>query len=338
MQTKNLIISIITVLALSTLLLVGFLSSGYFINKEKPAEKPSKTTISEKLPPKIYESEAESADECTSIEEYDAIRKVCYYKCSSAAQCQKIQSEVEDELNSWATELDEGKFKTDETKPTSKAKILAKYNINKGEKLEFLEGNNAPEFQSLWQEVAELSPELLSDNYIEKFNIYTEDNDTLAFVIDEDDNQKWEISINLSQFGQSNPKEQKSTLIHELAHIISLNSSQLDRNYEQCDNLKIDEGCTKTVSYLNKFNNEFWKSKDTKYSDEGFISEYAATNVAEDFAESFAYNVLSNSINPTQVKFQKINQLRSNSELEVIRSEMRESLKQFLVRSKMAKS
>jgi len=109
------------------------------------------------------------------------------------------------------------------------------------------------------------------------------------------------------------------TLVHEYAHILMLNHTQVDHtdpsaNYIECDanELIVDEGCASADSYIAQFINEFWNERDQaealaafEAGDEEefayelfterpgtFVSEYAATDPIEDAAESFMYFVL----------------------------------------------
>ncbi|QPE05360.1 hypothetical protein IT882_04685 [Microbacterium schleiferi] len=100
-----------------------------------------------------------------------------------------------------------------------------------------------------------------------------------------------------------------STLIHEYAHILSLSPGQTDPDAWSCDTLQLDEGCAEPDSALWAFDQEFWAAyrsdapdaanadADLAYEfyldhEDDFVSDYAATNVVEDFAESFMTFVL----------------------------------------------
>jgi hypothetical protein len=85
--------------------------------------------------------------------------------------------------------------------------VKAIYTVSRGEKIEFKNGNDTTEYRNLWKEVADLSPDSLSDNYIETFEVYADPkSDVLAFVIDDDANGKWKMSINLATHKESDIK------------------------------------------------------------------------------------------------------------------------------------
>lgn len=134
------------------------------------------------------------------------------------------------------------------------------------------------------------------------------ESDTLAFVIrDARDVQRWELGANLA-FSDVH-SELVATLVHEYAHILSLNTAQVRPFVKTCETLDLDEGCAESDSYLVAFEREFWARYDGTGPDatnsdpdvadafyaeheEHFVSVYAATNVVEDFAESFMIYVL----------------------------------------------
>lgn len=164
------------------------------------------------------------------------------------------------------------------------------------------------------------------------FVVFTDGADgTLAQVFPTDaDPTRWALAFDvedaLDTDGTVGGDAMIFTLVHEFAHILSLNADQvpfdpdLDAEDEQsraaaeaaCDTHFLDEGCPLPDAYIQLFHEAFWTdladyeaevdaldegASDelvaAKYAEEPerFVSEYAATNVAEDFAESFAYFV-----------------------------------------------
>ncbi|MBD3751760.1 MAG: NADH:ubiquinone oxidoreductase subunit 4 (chain M), partial [Micrococcales bacterium] len=127
------------------------------------------------------------------------------------------------------------------------------------------------------------------------------------YVLQTDDPQQWTLVVNLAY--ASDEDLLLSTLIHEYAHILSLSPGQTDPEAWSCDTLQLDEGCAEPDSALWAFDQEFWAQYGTDAPDpanadadlayefyldheEDFVSDYAATNVVEDFAESFMTFVL----------------------------------------------
>ena len=96
------------------------------------------------------------------------------------------------------------------------------------------------------------------------------------------------------------------TIAHEIAHVLSLNDSQMTDD-DTLGTYTDESGSYTVTAYLNQFYQRFWKSRYPDWKTQsgsdpatdrydgnptGFVSEYAATDPSEDFAESFAYFVL----------------------------------------------
>lgn len=117
-----------------------------------------------------------------------------------------------------------------------------------------------------------------------------------------EDNDRWKLVVNL---GTADERRQLiETLVHELAHLVSLDSSQLDDQVSEGCTIKLEGGWARDDSMIWKFHQAFWSGygNDAPHPDnhdleiaitfekthEGeFVSDWAAMNVVEDFAESF---------------------------------------------------
>ncbi len=120
------------------------------------------------------------------------------------------------------------------------------------------------------------------------------------------------------------------TLVHEFAHLLTLNPSQVTPSLPVFENPENDdiylsevsvcpdyfpgEGCALPGSYINQFFNRFWSDLHTEWQDvnlieddeayyaalddfyyaheDRFLTDYAATNPEEDIAEAFSFFVL----------------------------------------------
>ena len=134
------------------------------------------------------------------------------------------------------------------------------------------------------------------------------DSDTMAYVSrDLDDPTRWMLVANAAYADDADTLLQ--TLIHEYAHVLSLNVEQVPEASGDCETLELSEGCALPTSFIYAFQTQFWDAygpdapdPDNDDSDVAdafyathevdFVSDYAATNVTEDFAESFAAFVL----------------------------------------------
>lgn len=133
------------------------------------------------------------------------------------------------------------------------------------------------------------------------------DSDTMAYVHRDDDPEYWVLAANLAY--ADDEQLLLSTLIHEYGHILSLDTGDVDPEVAECPTWEISEGCVAADSALALFDEQFWlpygdeaptpeaEDSDAAYEfylehEEDFVSDYAATNVVEDFAESFMTFVL----------------------------------------------
>ncbi len=136
---------------------------------------------------------------------------------------------------------------------------------------------------------------------IRQLNVVTDGrNGTLAMVHRSSlDTSTWVLSMD--------PAEEDdvivSTLIHEYAHMLTLRSDDLrsaaaSRN--GCDGVRIEIGCARTGSVLADWHDAFWAGvEEPARADSRFVSQYAATNVHEDLAESFLSWVMDDVARPT---------------------------------------
>lgn len=285
-----------------------------------------------------YETEAESAEDCSSYEEYDAEAGVCYFECKTEQECSDIQTSIDDELAGWADAEEQDNTKTNEDSEAD-IRTLASYKVTTGEKISLVSGKELADYKTLWSEIAELSPNAISDVYVETFEVYDDaQSDTLAFVDDADQNGKWRVVVNLAGRRDSTAREQKATLIHELGHIITLNSSQVNPNMNTCSTYELAEGCAEKNSLVYAFHNAYWKgvAEPATYDKNKFVTEYAASEPVEDLAETFAFFVLERDKEKLgdQIKDSKIKMLYNYPELVQIRKEMRSVLARDIVRAR----
>jgi len=325
---KNIIIGVLAVGIVGTLF--------YFNNGEQDFLKRENVDMAEDYP-QVYETDVDSEKDCASFETYDADKKICSFECKDENECSILNKQAEAEFASWTEELGNDKSPVQEKEIVENADTFkASYKVETEEKIVFQKGSDDTKYREIWDKIKELSPDNLSNKYIEDFEVFSDGkDDTLAFVDDQDQNGKWRVAVNLSGYESSTERENKATIIHELGHIISLNSSQVFPDAATCSNLKLDEGCPKDDSFINTFWNKFWKGvKNPEFDESKFVTEYATTNEVEDLAESFAFFVLGNKPEGNDEKDQKIQLLYTFPDLVAIRTEMRNSLSKDIIRAK----
>ena len=289
----------------------------------------------------VYEEKVADESECTKYEEFIRERSVCMFECESEDECEEINSLIDEELNKLADEYtaftnshvneEDHNNWFEKSMPNN---VLAVYEVEQGEVLRLIEGEEDEEVRKVKSWFLKVSPNSFSDLFLGKLIFYEDANDDSgAFVELGEDNKKWNTYVNFDVLSEGE-KEMVFTLVHEFAHILTSNYTEMAHlGNGDCETLKIEEGCTKETSYINNFNERFWRSELDE--ENAFVSNYAKTNIAEDIAESFAYFVLNkkNSLSNT-VAGEKVLFFYDYKDLVVIRDEIRMVLKPY-VRSRL---
>lgn len=210
------------------------------------------------------------------------------------------------------------------------------------------------------QEVWDLVKKIIPPSYRTKmgeFMIFAgEDNGVAGYVFEiKDDLSEWQmgIAIDFAYEGGFNANgELAYTIIHEFAHILTLNNTQVDTTISdnECQSFYTGEGCAKNESYINKLYSKFWadiyeeflalgdseeeyENFYSKYQDR-FVTGYASTNPGEDIAEVFATFVTRNGgVNGSSIAEQKIQLMYEHPELVTLRDYIRGNTASAKVRS-----
>jgi hypothetical protein len=103
---------------------------------------------------------------------------------------------------------------------------------------------------------------------------------------------QWILSIDVAE-----PRDVlESTLIHELAHMLTLDRADLSAGTaaSPCDGARLEIGCAHAGSALADWSARFWPDpgKPASFDPARFVSQYATTGPHEDLAESFLAYVL----------------------------------------------
>ena len=128
------------------------------------------------------------------------------------------------------------------------------------------------------------------------------------------DYKTWRYSVHEDALGEIDSIPTTELIVHELGHVVSLEAvpGKRLRINNSCSSYYERNGCPPLNSYLNEFAEEFWSSEalqraksfasasDTMQAVEfyyeqnadKYVTEYAAINPEEDFAETFMYFVM----------------------------------------------
>lgn len=205
--------------------------------------------------------------------------------------------------------------------------------------LDFVDEQKHQEAKKYWESVKQILPESAWQRF-ERFVVMSDGlYGTFAYV---DTMDKKGVHWKLALDGKDLEDEAESiyTLIHEFAHVFSLDSTQVEYDWEGFAPRSIfwdDEVKAKQDSYLNAFYKAFWERivEDNFYDDEHlrfylrhhheFVTAYAATNPAEDFAESFAFYVLSGESKHPMIQ-KKMDFFKAYPELERLKEDILKTL------------
>ncbi len=314
----------------------------------------------------------ETAEDCWEDEEFDEVDQLCYsvVYCDEEGICEEEEYDFLDLLFGLVDELVWGVAGGDfEDAAELEENTLVTYRVDGNQILEpelaavtddlldFQADTEA--HQKIWVYFARLVPPEQRP-YLTKYVVFTDGPDeVLAFVTpDTDDPTKWLLGVDITD--TSNPEELTFTLIHEFAHLMTLNSGQVSVNeylalepdneelYEEaaaaCSVYFPGEGCSEPTSYINAFYERFWADIYEEWSEiswmededeyaaaaeefylsreDDFVSDYAATSPEEDIAESFATFVLKPKPTGDTLADQKVAFFYDYPELVKLRAEM----------------
>ncbi|MDN9008508.1 hypothetical protein [Brevibacillus laterosporus] len=247
------------------------------------------------------------------------------------------------------------KLDTEKWRKNSSATALKREELEKWQKDTLLH-------QEMWNFYKALVPKEQRKQLAE-FTVMTDGKQHILanLIQSEGSSTKWRLEMDALDFRKADPQLVKE-LIHETAHLISLGEDQMQsyiehdkpkaqssqsqpKNNVKCASLHVNEGCTKKDSYLNTFYQQFWSMYEKEWKQtnvendasakrvfydayhQEFVSEYAITNVAEDWAETFTMFTLhdfsqNETTSESQQKFAKMKSLYAYSELVKVRTEI----------------
>ena len=207
---------------------------------------------------------------------------------------------------------------------------LAEYTIQNGT----IQGNVDPDHLDQWVRFRELIPKKYYPEIVRFLPIDSVAADGIDGSVAPVDDGRTQWSLMLDTTGEVPLKELDRTMVHEFAHLLTLRLAQVPNQGSYCHStLSISEGCPIEGSYLDAFTDAFHPNfregeEELDYSADKFVTDYAATNVVEDVAESFAEWVVHPERwqNGNNVAAQKVAFFNAYPELVTLKAEIRENL------------
>jgi hypothetical protein len=166
---------------------------------------------------------------------------------------------------------------------------------------------DAGRHQEMWEFYTRLVP-AASRTKIVEFVVFFGDQETDGYVepVVENDLSRWKMGLAIDAAGDLTDIDFNDlfthVVVHELAHVLTLNDSQVDvgGDEDSCAEFYTGEGCSKSGAYINRLFDLGWadiydqhnpdnpEKTYRRYSDR-FVSDYAATNPGEDIAETISF-------------------------------------------------
>lgn len=215
--------------------------------------------------------------------------------------------------------------------------VLTTYDVDNENEAIYTNANISKEemnyHANLWFSFSWLIPEKYRKD-INKFEVF-KSGDTLAYVSLHDKYGKyWTLGMNNKNIELAS--ETLVTYLHEYAHFLSLNHTQIDywKGEKSCKSLYLqDSGCFYKEAYLTDFYSKFWESGDHGELQDFYVSKYAMSSPEEDFAESFAHFVLTQTPTGDTVREQKLLFFYQFEDLVELRTEILSRASTWVVRS-----
>ncbi|MEO0494775.1 MAG: hypothetical protein AAF081_15310 [Actinomycetota bacterium] len=100
----------------------------------------------------------------------------------------------------------------------------------------------------------------------------------------------WILSLDAADLDDRRLLEE--TIVHELAHVVTLDRTVFAFGDAACDGVRIALGCAADGSVLAEFAMTFWPGDDGGERSGDFVNDYAASSAHEDLAETFTSMVM----------------------------------------------
>lgn len=206
-------------------------------------------------------------------------------------------AQIDKTIAAWSA-LDNTSPPADDNGQKSSANIIGLYSVaTSSGAITLTKGEDTIENQDNWKLFMMLVPTSTRIDFVRGYRlIYDENRKEDASVQQNDDEDFWTFEINLQNFRTNTIQDKNFTLIHEIAHLLSLNINQVSADLTICPKSEIEDNyCPKSTSYIDPYFKKFWEDLPTtkqEFDENKYITEYAGTSYTEDFAESFATFVM----------------------------------------------
>ncbi|GEM_PF-2012582 len=171
---------------------------------------------------------------------------------------------------------------------------------------------------AMWDIVDAIWPASLRDD-LRQVSVINEASRGLVGVVHPASDGGWILSLDAADVDDRELIEE--TVVHEISHLVTLDSAVFSFETNKCDGRLIPLGCAADGTVLATFADRFWPEGDPSRDPNDFVNDYAATAVHEDLAETFTAMVLEWPVNNETVEA-KIALLASDGELALLAAEI----------------
>ena len=290
------------------------------------AEESADDSQAESAPPVVS---SDSNGDCEGNESYHAENGLCYLDNGQAIP---LFASLMDGVTEYAANVEE-KLLDDEyvlvTYAVNGDEISSPDYANVSSELESYQ-NDTDTQETIWEYYAAMIPADARELLV-GYKVVSDGQGGSLAMVEQSPNDPTEWMLNVDIADTKDLRDLTYTLIHEYGHLLTLNEDQLDINEEifynqddedlyaaaaeSCATYFPGEGCAKNSSYIYLFYDEFWSPifdewDETQYIEDDdayyealdnfyykyedqFVTDYAATNVGEDIAESWTFFVIS---------------------------------------------
>ncbi len=272
---------------------------------------------------------ADSSADCTNGESFHSDTGLCYL---DGGQAIPLFASMMAGVTDYADDVEE-KLLDDEyvivTYAVDGNEIYSPDYANVDSNLQAYQNDTATQ-EMIWHYYTAMIPQEARDMLV-GYKVVSDGQGGSLAMVEQSPNDPNEWILNVDIADASDLRDLTYTLIHEYGHLLTLNENQIDVSLDVFNNPEDDdiyyaaedscntyftgEGCAKNNSYIHQFYRDFWEpiydewseiqyiedddayyeAADNfyyKYEDQ-FVTDYAATNVGEDIAESWAFFIIS---------------------------------------------
>ncbi len=140
-----------------------------------------------------------------------------------------------------------------------------------------------PTIAAVWEIVDETWPASLRSD-LRQLSVIDEEPRSLVGVVHPSSAGGWILSLDAADLPDRALLEE--TIVHELAHVVTLDAAVFTFGDEPCDGETIGLGCAHDGSVLAEFVAAFWPDG-TRGADHEYVNDYAGSAPHEDLAETF---------------------------------------------------